>query len=41
VSEASSKTEQGFDEEVLERLPFWVRELLAILDEVKKEKKQG
>jgi hypothetical protein len=36
----SSKTEQGFDKEVLERLPFWVRELLAILEEVKKREER-
>jgi len=27
------------DEEVLKRLPFWIRELLRLVDEVQKEKR--
>ena len=33
------KQAKGFDKEVLEKLPFWVRELLAMVEEVEKARK--
>ena len=36
--DSKHKNAKGIDKEVLERLPFWVRELLAMVEEVKEKK---
>ncbi len=39
---AKSPTQsESLDKEVLERLPYWVRELLKMLEEVKKPSAKG
>lgn len=38
MKEVERKRFEDYDPEVLERLPYWVREVLKMLDEVEAEK---
>jgi hypothetical protein len=38
LKKAKRKRFEDYDPEVLERLPYWVREMLKMLDEVEDEK---
>ena|GEM_PF-2457498 len=38
MKEVKRKRFEDYDPEVLERLPYWVREMLKMLDEVEAEK---
>lgn len=39
-AQKTNKRVEELDEEVTKRLPFWVKELLKLLDEVEREKKK-